>query len=92
MEENKVSGKIKLNIYAPVADMEYIVINSTFVDGTYYRLKTDELTTQKGIFEVEFDIASATSLTQDSVVTVNTMIVTNTESMSPVCKNVVTQA
>lgn len=91
-DENEVSGKIKLNIYAPVADMEYIVINSTFVDGTYYRLKTGELTTQKGIFEVEFDIASATSLTQDSDVTVNTMIVTNTESMSPVCKNVVTQA
>lgn len=92
VEENKVSGKIKLNIYAPVADMEYIVINSTFVDGTYYSLTTSELTTQKGVSELEFDIASATSIAQNSVVTINTMIVTDTESMSPVCENVVTQA
>jgi len=91
VNEGSLSGTVKVQMYGQNdVEGEYMVVNSVFVDGVYASSSFTPVTAQEGMFEQSFDITSV-SVAEGAVVSVNTMIVESTESMAPVCENVVVE-
>ncbi len=87
--EGGLSGKVTATFRSPEAGKDYVVIIGVFADGKLAGVHIDTVTTQQGRFDDEFEVP-AIAVGTASEISINTMIVENTESLSPVCENLET--
>ncbi len=89
IENGVVTYKHNVLFYSPVADLEYTVIDAVYVDGVYVTYKTTPMTTQNGVFALDFETNPVeASLSNEENTLVKTMVVTDSESFSPVCEDI----
>ncbi len=83
--ESKLSGTVRVKLYAKEADKKYIALTSVFVDGAFANIRFNEITSVEDLSDATL-VLPAVILQENSEAVVKIIIVENTQNFKPVCE------